>query len=205
MCMKNLKLTVVIVLVCLVSRNVMFHINYSIGVLLLVWFIVHSLFLCWQKVLISKRQLLLTILGNDDAQTRCLLVSGCFQVILYIIVSAACGGLSWPSCVHQWNKIEDEREGEEEEDLKKRRRPCSTLHASGFNRKTFLLLLLYLQNPWKTNAAPPPPPPALFLIPSLTMWTLICLLDEEYQPHTCTKGQRPCGWKRMWSINLVFC
>lgn len=109
MCMKNLKLTVVIVLVCLVSRNVMFHINYSIRVLLLVWFIVHWLFL------------LLTILGNDDAQTRFLFVSGCFQVILYIIVSAACGGLSWPSCVHQWNKIEDERGGEEEEDLKKRR------------------------------------------------------------------------------------
>lgn len=121
MCMKNLKLTVVIVLVCLVSRNVMFHINYSIRVLLLVWFIVHWLFLFWQKALISKQQLLLTILGNDDAQTQCLFVSVCFQVILYIIVSAACGGLNWPSCVHQWNKIEDEREGEEEEDLKKRR------------------------------------------------------------------------------------
>lgn len=38
--MKNLKLTVVIVLVCLVSRNVMFHINYSIRVLLPVWYII---------------------------------------------------------------------------------------------------------------------------------------------------------------------
>lgn len=182
MCMKNLKLTVVIVLVCLVSRNVMFHINYSIRVLLLVWFIVHWLFLFWQKALISKQQLLLTILGNDDAQTQCLFVSVCFQVILYIIVSAACGGLNWPSCVHQWNKIEDEREGEEEEDLKKEEgedlvQLCMPVDSTG--SKTFLLLLLYLQNPWKTHAAPPSPP-ASFLILSLTMWTLICLLDREY-------------------------
>lgn len=92
--------------------------------------------------------------------------------------------------------------GPEEEEGEDLVQLCMPVDSTG--SKTYLLLLLYLQNPWKTHAAPPPPP-ASFLIPSLTMWTLICLLDGEYQPHTCTKGQRPCGWKRMWSINLVFC
>lgn len=44
------------------------------------------------------------------------------QVVLYIIVSAACGGLSWPSCVHKWEESVDKREGDkgEKEEEEKR-------------------------------------------------------------------------------------
>lgn len=91
-----------------------------------------------------------------------------FQVVIYIIISAACGGLSWPSCVHKWNKSLNEREVQE-----KRRnwrggqwRPCWVLHASSNHGQEARLSFCYSSffSLSGGTLAAPPHPPAWFLL-----------------------------------------
>lgn len=105
MCMKNLKLTVVVVLVCLVCSKVYRKCQitvefkyerlckHSLMVLLLVLF----------ECCVFEKQ---RTPSYNITQVYCIIhccINGnmlsALQIILYIIVSAACGGLSWPSCV----------------------------------------------------------------------------------------------------------
>lgn len=81
-------------------------------------------------------------------------------------------------------------------------RPCWVLHASSNHGQEARLSFCY---------------PSFFSLPGGLVLLLLTLLPGSsfdnvnvdlpsewgVQPHARIKGQQPCGWKRMWNINLV--
>lgn len=86
-------------------------------------------------------------------------------------------------------------------------RPSSTLHASGYNRKQDFPFVTPLSSESLEDSCCSSSSSSSCLDPHSFFDNVNIDLPSGWgvQPHTCTKGQRPCGWKRMWSINLVFC